>query len=235
MTDLIEVFAETEEEVDLLCQKIEYSVDFDKQSTVFDQIETINGIDVYYNEDLYVGSNQLGYDIAHIIQHYYPNKKFKHTLDWCCGAGFLGFTIFSSNLTEELTLMDKYSPAITACDKTIQGIAECDKIHATTELPDKQFDLVIGNPPWFLINNMLLLQDSHARKTSDIDGKIHKEFLHDIKSRLTSDGVIILVEGKASSSPLCFKDMIEENDLKITKVLGIKGQPTYFMMIENSK
>lgn len=235
MTDSIEVFAETEDEVRSLYQKIDYSVDFDRKTAVLDQTETINGIEVYYNDDLYVGANQLGYDIARIIQRYYPDKKFNHTLDWCCGAGFLGFTVFSSNLTDKLTLMDKYVSAIEACEKTIQGIDHADRIKTTTELPDQSFDLVIGNPPWFLINNMLLLNDSYARKTSDIDGKIHKEFFADIKTRLAEDGIVILVEGKASSSPLYFKNMVEENDLKITKVLGTRGQGTYFMIIERAK
>ena len=110
-----------------------------------------------------------------------------------------------------------------------------DNISAVQEIPNRLFDLVIGNPPWFLINNMLSLYNDNARKTSDVGGEVHKQFFKDIKSRLAPNGMIILVEGGVTSSPLYFKSMIEDNGLQITKVLAITDEPMYYMVIEHNE
>lgn len=231
MTSEIKIFAETKEQVDSLCEKLNSAINFDEVSNVFDKVEYINDIKLYYNDDLFVGSNHLGQQFVDILREFYPNKIFNNTLDWGCGAGFLGFTVFGHQLTENLVLMDKYRPALSACDKTISEM-NTDKISTVNELPNQKFDLVLSNPPWFLINNMISLYNASARKTTDVDGLAHKEFFDSIKNLLADDGIIILVEGGMSSSPLYFKNMIEDNNLKITKVLGIEGYTTYFMIIE---
>lgn len=231
MTTPIKIFAETKEQVDTLYEKLKTTIHFDEVSNVFDKVEYINDIKLYYNDDLYVGSNHIGTQFVDILQKFYPNKTFNNTLDWCCGAGFLGFNLFSQQLTDKLVLMDKYKPAINACNKTISEM-NTDKISTTTKLPNEKFDLIIGNPPWFLINNMLSLYNDRARKTTDIDGLIHKEFFNNVCNLLAEDGIVILVEGGMSSSPLYFKSMIEDNGLRVTKVLGVEEQPYYFMIIE---
>ena len=231
MTPSIKIFAETKEQVDLLYEQLDTTVHFTEASSTFNKTQDINGITLYYNDDLYVGSDHLVEHFVDILKHFYPNKKFNNTLDWCCGAGFLGFTIFSHDLTDKLVLLDKYKPALNACNKTISEM-NAENITTTDCFTNEKFDLVIANPPWFLINNMLSLYNDRARKTTDIGGKTHKEFFSKIKNYLADDGIIILVEGSMSSSPLCFKDMIEDNGLVITKVLSVGDQPSYYMIIE---
>lgn len=231
MTYSIIVFAETDEQVSELYEKLNKPVHFNESSANFDKVTMVEDIPLYYNDDLYVASEEVVPQLLEILQHYYPNKKFNNTLDWCCGAGFIGLSLFAKELTENLVLMDKYLPALKACTKTISGLST-DKISVSDELPEQKFDLIVGNPPWFLINNMSSLYNSLARKTIDLDGEIHKEFFSKVKNMLADDGIIILVEGGSSSSPLYFKDMIEDNGLKITKVLGIKTHPAYYMIIE---
>lgn len=113
-------------------------------------------------------------------------------------------------------------------------------------LPKSQmFDLVVANPPHFsaepsakikamnhLMEKVITGQKKmFLNKTStsmpdnavnrlivDQDWAAHKNFYHNIKSRLAPDGVILMQENAAGSSAEEFRSMIESAGLEITDV-----------------
>ena len=114
-------------------------------------------------------------------------------------------------------------------------------------LPKSQmFDLVVANPPHFpaklsakikamntlackgiyggkklcLDKTDMDIMPDHAinRLIVDQDWAAHKNFYHNIKSRLAPDGVILMQENAAGSSAEDFRSMIESAGLEITDV-----------------
>ena len=112
-------------------------------------------------------------------------------------------------------------------------------------LPKSQmFDLVVANPPHFSAEPSATIKAmSHLVKKAstgqkkmfldkissipdnavnriiiDHDWAAHKNFYHNIKSRLAPDGVILMQENAAGSSAEDFRSMIESAGLEITDV-----------------
>lgn len=228
------ILASTMAEVDDLCDQLVTP----KQSSPLsiNKTTTINGIEIHYNEELHLGTLSFNSGFVELLDLLYPEKIFNNCLDWCSGAGFIGFSLFGRNIISELTLLDIYDPAIEACNKTISAL-NTDKI-ATIQADTisklqkmNQYDLIVGNPPW--MPHYVLFKDSgKLRRNTDIGFSIHADFFKHAKDYLTPDGKIVLLEGFFSSSPLDFKPMIEENGMVITKLIRCDNNGPYFIVIE---
>lgn len=245
----IKILASGAVEVNALCETINNAATVASNyeptaEAVFDKSTVHNGITVYHNSDIYVGADFLGPAFDKALKELFPDRKFERALDWCAGAGFIGFSLLGGGLVNSLVLMDAYAPAVAACEKTIAGL---DSTAATAvlassigELDDQEFDLVVGNPPWFFTKNMMALESltndpGRLRKTLDHAGLIHNEFFANIGSRLAPNGVIIIAESMATGAPLLFKEVIEANGLEISKVFTFDFTGTCFLMIEHAK
>ena len=237
---MIEILANNVVEVNALCDKIHnVEISFEETSNPLDKMIDTNGVKVFYNDDLYVGLLTDSYKFNNILDTFFAKRIFKNALEWCAGAGFAGFDLLSKKRINNLVLMDAYKPAIDACNKTIMNSnLKATAVHADAigKLEDQEFDLIIGAPPWFLIKNMLMFHsDSRFRKTTDFTKEVHNEFFSNVNNYLAKDGVIIIMEGMNASSPIEFKDMIEENGLVISRIVADYKMMAYYMIIESAE
>src|SRR6516225_6100060 len=77
------------------------------------------------------------------------------TFEWCAGPGFIGFSLLGAGLTQTLCLADINPEAVAACRRSIKDNALAARVNAyqsdnLANIPQsEQWDLVVGNPPWF--------------------------------------------------------------------------------------
>lgn len=137
--------------------------------------------------------------------NYFKNQKkcYNRALEWCSGLGAIGFSLLDAKVTNHITFMDIYEPAITF----IGDMAKLNNIENKVntyckgriqDLPSyEKFDLIVGNPPHLL--RTISFQEAHEqdlkrgvpprqkwhldesnRLLADVDWKIHKEFFNNI-------------------------------------------------------
>lgn len=126
------------------------------QSIIKDFDRTLNLSDdfaVYYNDDIALHGTTIGQDFAAIIRWMYPGRRFDHCLDWCAGAGFIGFRLANDGICDKVSFVDLSELCIAACRWTIDH-SNFDRDRFNLYLSDtissiphtEQFDLVVGNP-----------------------------------------------------------------------------------------
>jgi methyltransferase family protein len=76
------------------------------------------GIVVRYRDELCGGGNTFGQDFVRLIGGLDAPVRL---MDWCCGAGFIGFSLLANGLCEQLVLADINPAAIEACRETIRS------------------------------------------------------------------------------------------------------------------
>ena len=172
-------------------------------------------------------------EFSEILQKFYPKRKFENCLEWCSGPGCVGFEALSRNICSHITFMDKHKPAIDNVLETVKINDLHDEISTIvaekiSQLPNKKYDLVLGNPPHF--SKKLFPkhdgEDSY-RRSIDQDLKIHREFFETISNYLTDDGVII-ISGTYSKkhtkeigiNPHTLFPLIKESSLELITTLG---------------
>jgi tRNA1(Val) A37 N6-methylase TrmN6 len=234
----LKILADSKLQVDELCNN--QIVEDNIKTNEWHLIE-LNDIIVHYTSEMIAGGIERQDYFVRSIKHFYPNKKFNNCLEWCSGAGFIGFSLLGAGICEHLVFADKYKPALDACEKTIltvptelQEKIQTRHINKISQLPlEDKFDLVVANPPWFPVN--LLTHSSGQRRLAVDPGfDIHKEFFKNIKKHLSLNGIIVLIEGINCTGPLDFKQMIESNGLVITKVFTFTNTNSYMMVITHS-
>lgn len=184
---------------------------------------------VYYNDFMNAGGTGYVQNYPRVLKYCYPNRVFDRCLDWCAGAGFLGFRLLADNICNNVTLMDCFEPSLIACNKTISEMPEqykgkVDVIKSSTikDLGTKvKYDLIVGNPPGTTIKrySAQVVNSLHEYRLSvDQDWMIHKEFFKNIRFILSDNGVIVLQKFSAIHDISDFEDLIHSNDLKVTKI-----------------
>lgn len=202
--------------------------------------QKIGDISVYCDGHLNGGGSGYGQEIAYVLKFYYPDRVFDSCLEWCCGAGFIGFKILQSGISRNLYLSDVYRPAIIACDTTISHLPDSYKTRTIKTLhtgdiaefdPDLQFDLIVSNPPhWDWTIKPFREAFNDHRICADNGWKIHENFFLHIKKHLSPDGVILLQENASASGPDTFRHMIESNGLKIHRCFQTTANRDYWYL-----
>lgn len=143
--------------------------------------------------------------------------KPKRVLEYCCGPGFIGFSLLEGGFGEELLLVD-INPAV---EKDINLTLENNpdfqdktRFKLATRLAElageESFDLIVANPPHV---NVL---DPNAPRVefndppilySDPSWQIHKNLFEDAAKLLAADGALLLVENGTFSSLSDFLEM----------------------------
>lgn len=206
---------------------------------------------VYYDDYLDGGGTFIGQNYPRVLQLLYPNRVFDNCLEWCAGAGFIGFRLLSDGTCKKLTLFECFEPAIAACNKTISNLPKrfkntvstihCDNIKSLSK--DLKFDLIVANPPHF---NAVLWSgtfhdtadepgswcesDHFNTKATDKNWQLHQEFFINIKKNLAINGIILLQECIFGSSTSEFKDFIDAGGLKITNAFREKREPSIWYL-----
>ena len=171
--------------------------------------------------------------------------KFKNCLNWCSGAGFIGFRFLADDICTHVTQMDCYPPAIEACKLTVSHMPkhfiDCVDIVQSYTIggidTDKKFNLVVGRPPIVQLKKYSLNTTSASadeiRLYLDPGLKIHQEFFANIGKYLADDGVILLQKSVEKSDASDFEQFINAAGLKITRIFREKSYPfLYYMEIK---
>jgi methylase of polypeptide subunit release factors len=199
----------------------------------------VNDKIIFYSEETEGGGLTFGINhFVSTIKQLYPDRKFNNCLEWCSGPGFIGFDILSSELAENITLFDKYEPALEQAKITAKNPKNKWENRVNIILGDTiknlsgEYDLIVGNPP-HLANDCYALRwilKKDLRIWLDVEWKTHEEFLRNIKKNLSKDGVILLKELSWGSTIETFEKFINESGLKITNhFVDLKfGSPTFY-------
>jgi 16S rRNA G966 N2-methylase RsmD len=201
---------------------------------------------VYYHPDMVFGGVGPAQDYPRIVKYLYPARKFTHCLDWCAGAGFLGFRFLADDICENVTLMDCFFPAMEACKTSMEhmpkrfhdrvNLVHSDVIDGILDTSAEKFDLVVGIPPLRQLKKYDNIRHStnSIRLLSNPGLKIHQEFFKNIGKYLSDDGIILLQKHIELSDALDFEQFINDGGLKITKLFREKSHPdNYYMEIKH--
>ena len=172
------------------------------------------GYKAIYHQSLEGGGIDQRRDFLYVIGK--GGKPFyNHTLEWCSGPGIIGYELLGYNKTQKISFMDCYKPALDSCLETADRNNIRDKVtvYHTDKVANLQnaekFDLVVANPPhsfsydeWS--RQQLTLEkptpehfnnwDNQIRIDVDKDMETHKEFLDNIRDKITDDCDIFISE-----------------------------------------
>lgn len=189
--------------------------------------ETWKSISVFFDEEVMGGRRLFADDFLGLLYAVQPPHPARHLLEWCSGPGFIGYALMANGFCTDLTLAENREAALeaaayTAMKNKIEDNVTLYKSLDLSGLPsDRQFDLVVGNPPYF--PNRVMLEEVHKADPKanpciyvDPDWQLHKKFFSDIRRFLAPNGRIILLESTNASHLETFRPMIEGNGLKIS-------------------
>lgn len=160
-------------------------------------------IAVQYDSWMDGGGTWFGQEYPAVIAEHFPDRRFRHCLEWCSGPGFIGYALLSHDLVESVTFMDCHAPAIervreTADQHGIQDLVQAYYASEIQQLPrDLQFDLVVANPPHFL--ETPTKHENNQRIEVDEQWHTHREFWSNIAHYLEPGGVVLLQENRTGS------------------------------------
>ncbi len=184
-------------------------------------------ITVFYLHELDGGALDFGEEaFVNTVRELYGSVD--NLCEFCCGPGFIGFSLLARGLCKKLSLVDINPDAIACCKKTITENSLKDRV--TIHLSDglsavgnlEVWDLVISNPPHFDGTRKMYENDIIA---IDPDWIIHDKFYRDVPRHLSKKGQVLFLENVTGAPEDMWKRMIEKNGLKFIKTFWEK-QPT---------
>lgn len=191
------------------------------------------------------GGTWFGQEYVDILINRYQSR-WHSCLEWCSGPGFIGFALLAHRLCERLVLHDCHGDLADNIQKTAQRNSVQDQVRfyvgdSIQCLPQQKFDLVVANPPHYLVCPG---DDNYQRLAVDKDWQAHRNFFQSISTYLAQDGIILLQENQAGSlnGVTEFWQMIHNNNLRISaywsspRFWDTKG-PTqiYYIEIKHAK
>ena len=203
-----------------------------------------NDFVVYYNHSIEGGGINIGQNFPRIIRCLYPDRIFKHGMEWAAGHGAIGFRLLADGICKTMHLVESHQSAINACKKTISNVPA--RFHGTVSMSHTdtletlnnklQFDLIVANPPTYKTHLWNISNFEHApmhdwhRISVDKDWQAHQDFFVNIKKHLAPNGVILLQEQKFGSSVFEFEKFIADSGLKIVSAFVEKfNQHTWYL------
>src|SRR5262245_48283312 len=114
--------------------------------------KNIGGIDISYLPHLDGGGGGFGQKFIPFLKN--RNMPTQESVfEWCCGPGFIGFSLLGNCLCETLCLADINGEAIEACANTLRDNDLGGRV--STYISDnlksipytEKWDLVVANPP----------------------------------------------------------------------------------------
>jgi predicted RNA methylase len=172
------------------------------------------GIDISYRSELDGGGTDFGQEFIPFLRSRGMPRQ-KRAFEWCCGPGFIGFSMLGNGLCETLCLSDINPAAVNSCQNTVRANQLGDRVsvYQSDNLkhipPSERWNLVVSNPPHFVD------QYEGDIRAHDPDWRIHKEFFETVSGHLAEDGVIVLQENNRGSTVETFRSMIEHSGFDI--------------------
>lgn len=191
--------------------------------------------EVYFNDDIYGGGIPEATVFPKLLKALYPLRKFEHGMEWCAGAGFIGFRLLSDSICQTMDFVEKYEPALQSVKETWKNApmrlhnakVNCILSSKIANIGDKKYDLIVANPPNF--DNGV-----ENRIVEDSDAMMHKEFFLNIRKNLANDGVIILSKMIDGHQPKDFVDAVDQGGLKINRIFRVSIRPRrYYVEVQH--
>ena len=105
--------------------------------------------------------------------------KQKRVFEWCCGPGFIGFSMLGNGFCETLCLSDINPKAVASCHHTVRVNKLSDRVSAYQSdnlkgIPRSEiWNLIVSNPPHFID------QYEGDIRAHDPEWLIHRDLLRD--------------------------------------------------------
>jgi len=174
-------------------------------------------ISVSYNHFLALGGQNFGQDFIPVVKNIFG--KVPRICEFCCGAGYIGFSLLAHGLCESLCLIDINPEAVRMCKKTIEENQLQDKVSVylsdgLSNVPSSEkWDLVVSNGPSFIKRNNLPVYD--YLRMVDPNWKIRKQFYSNAKKFIKPNGSALFLENIEGSMPWLHTEMIIKNGLEL--------------------
>lgn len=182
-------------------------------------------IEVSFTWDLDGGGMTFGRQYVEVLRrHLGPVESL---FEFCSGPGFIGFAALAAGICQRLTLADISPAAVEACRRTARrnGLEDRVDIYESdclASIPEHQkWDLVVGNPPHYIGTEK---DHHHSRRLFDPGWTVHQKLYAHALPHLNPGANIILQENARASEASDFTAMIEENGLRIFKLLDAEGR-----------
>lgn len=181
-----------------------------------------NNIEVVYKDNLHGGGIRFGQQFIPVVKEKFGHVG--HVFEFCAGPGFIGFSLLANKICDKLTLADINPEAVRVCNETIkknhlETVAAAYVSDCLDNMPrTEKWDLIVGNPPHVFCST----EEEYKKDITlyDPNFNIHQKFYRDIRKFLKPTGSILLQEHTESTNINDFKNMIEENGLKIIDVFS---------------
>lgn len=156
------------------------------------------------------GGLEMKDDLVDIIKRT-GKEHYNRAFEWCAGFGALGFEVLGSQLADHMVFSDYFHVALDNCklvadDNNLSHQITCHLSSRIKDIPSvEKWDLVISNPPHSedrdaLVEFMTMRNDENidntARLIVDQNWTIHKEFFRNIRSHLTDDADLYIIESQ---------------------------------------
>jgi hypothetical protein len=175
------------------------------------------------------GALKHHFDYLKAVKMLCPDTKWKRTLEWCSGDGGLGMMFLGEKLTDHVTFMDRYDPALNGCRfnikyNNLESCTEVIKEDKIANLKCEKVDLVIANAPSQRVCSLKRMYELGwlSRKTTPMTYKeavkerdeknphraidwyweTHIEFFANITKHLNPGADILLFENPRDFNPL---------------------------------
>lgn len=217
-----------------------YTWDRLPEDTPFEVWSTV-GVDVAWK--LNGGGSGFGMDLVRVVFNRFGRGSFKRCMEFCSGAGFIGFSLLGLGVCDTLVLADVNPDNLASVNETIkrnglEGRVSAYLSDGFTSIPDSErgaWDLVVSNPPHFpsLASAGMSTGDvgPQTRGLVDLDWVLHRRFYAAVHNFLTpGGGHVIFQENKGGSRPGDLVHMLLGTPLELVDVdsysyLGTEGKP----------
>lgn len=136
------------------------------------------------------GGSGFGLDLVRVLFNRFGQVPFKRCMEFCSGAGFIGFSLLSLNICETLVLADINPDHIDSIHETIRRNGLEGKVSAYVSdgfdnIPDSElhsWNLVVCNPPHFKSyhatnpGGVPHTEGPYSRGLIDLDWILHRRF-----------------------------------------------------------
>ena len=198
-------------------------------------------ITVFYKEELDGGGTTFGQDYLEFIPRL-SKKKYDRVYEWCCGPGFIGFSLLAYGFCKSLCLSDVHPEAVEAVKKTIKFNKLENKVSvylsdSLDQIPNNEkWDLVVGNPPHYSKKfNIDDLDNDQMRIVLDSDLKTHDKFFEKVGNHLNENGFVLLQENWFRVARDTFIEMINKYNFKFIFSSPFSNKFYYFCFAKNEK
>ncbi|MBQ1279071.1 MAG: peptide chain release factor N(5)-glutamine methyltransferase, partial [Clostridia bacterium] len=186
-----------------------------KQRLVHYPLQYIIGRWSFFGHEFFVGPGVLipradTETVMDVCMEYLAGDKEYKVLDLCAGTGCIGISIAAERENVKVTLVEKYSEALTYLNKNVEHngvgveVVQGDVLEGCAS--DKKYDLIVSNPPYITDGDMKTLQAEVQQEpeTALAGGKdgldFYRAIIENYKESLCSGGMLVFEVGVNQAS-----------------------------------